>query len=183
MPQFTFKVCKPQEDRPAIVDLLVSLKSELYLPDRQVAAEITNRCFTHGGVIGGYDVTRLGGMMGYFYGEPDQDFANKKIAFLYVAGICEAYRRTGMFRQGLVFGLNEMQKQGAQSIRLQAETSNLYTNSLYGRFATALREDKNLRGIPVITYGGSIEDALHYLERRKRPLPQVFNPTPHAISA
>lgn len=183
MSSFTFKTCIPHEDQTAVVDLLFSLKSELYLPNRQVAAEITARCFKHGGVIGGYADNLLCGMMGYLYGEPHLKFSNKEVAFLYVAGIRQQYRRTGMFRRGLIFGLNEMQKHGAQVIRLQAEASNPFTNSLYGRFATPLREETNLRGIPVITYGGSIETALNYLERRQRPLPQAYNPTPHSIPA
>jgi hypothetical protein len=168
MNNFTYKSCGQAEDGQAIIDLLFAVKDELYLPDRGVIQAITAKCFANGGVFGAYHGEQLCGMMGYFYGEPDQGFANKEVAFLYVAGILEPYRLTRMFWHGLLFALRHFQQAGVQEIRLQAEAANPYTNRLYGRFAQPLARGKSLRGKDVITYSGRIENALAYLSRGQR---------------
>jgi hypothetical protein len=127
-------------------------------------------CFAHGGVIAAYDGSLLVAMLGYFYGEPQCDYVNNDTAFMYVAGIREPYRLTRVFYKGLIFSLQHFQQAGAKAIKLQAEAANPYTNRLYGRFALPIAHSKSLRGKEVVTYGGSIEDALGYLLRGKRPL-------------
>ena len=174
MNHYTFEFCTKDKDERSITDFLYSLKDELYLPDRQTAQAITNLVFEKGGVIAGYHESHLCAMLGYFRGEPDHGYVNKDIAFLYVAGIAKPYRLTRLFRHGLVFTVHGLQEARVREIRLQAEAVNAYTNRLYARFARPLSEDKNLRGIPVITYGSSIEEALAYLERRKRPQPMLL---------
>jgi len=174
MSPYTFKVCNQVEDQEEIVDFLFDIREELYLPDRQVCQEIVDLCFAHGGVIAGYDGSHLVAMLGYFYGESQCDYVNRETVFMYVAGIQEPYRLTRVFYKGLVFSLQQFQKAGAKAIKLQAEAANPYTNKLYDRFAQSIGRGKTLRGKDVITYSGSIEDALCYLQhgKRQRVLPQ-----------
>jgi hypothetical protein len=172
MSPYTFKVCDQRKDLEEIVDFLFDIREELYLPDRQVCQEIVDLCFAHGGVIAGYDGSQVVAMLGYFYGEPQCNYVNKETAFMYVAGIRKPYRLTLVFYKGLIFSLQQFQGTGVKAIKLQAEAANPYTNKLYGRFARPIAKSKSLRGKEVVTYGGSIEDALAYLGRGKRPLPQ-----------
>ena len=168
MSPYTFKVCNQMEDQEEIVDFLFDIREELYLPDRKVCREIVQLCFAHGGVIAAYDGSLLVAMLGYFYGEPQCDYVNNDTAFMYVAGIREPYRLTRVFYKGLIFSLQQFQKAGARAIKLQAEAANPYTNKLYGRFARPIAKSKSLRGKEVITYSGSIEEALGYMQRGKR---------------
>ena len=168
MNRYTFRVCDPTHGRDAVVDLLFALREELMLPDRPTAAKVADRCFENGGVLGAYDQGRLVGMCGFFYGEPDREFRNKEVAFMYVAGILPAYRLSRVFRQGLIHTLQEFKRSGRCEIRLQARTTDPYTNRLYSRFATRLGEGKSLLGRSVTTYGGSIDDALTYLRHGLR---------------
>ena len=144
---------------------------DLCLSNREAAQKIVELCFEKGGVFGVYDEDLLCGMAGFFCGEPDQDFRNKEIAFLYVAGILPQYRLSRVFLRGLVFALRSFAAMGLREIRLQARATDPYTNKLYGRFAHKVAEGKSLRGDPVITYGGTIEDGLARLQWR-RPLRQ-----------
>ena len=168
MSNYTFKSCVQNDDQEEIIDLLYELKDELYLPDRAVCQQITELCFANGGVIGGYDGDFLCAMMGYFYGTPECDYVNSEVVFMYVAGIRKPYRMTRVFLNGLIFSLQQFQKAGAVAIRLQAEARNPYTNKLYSRFACPTGRSKSLRGKVVITYSGSIKDALDYVQSGKR---------------
>jgi len=170
MNTFTFKKCVQSEDQEAVVDLVFAIKDEFRLPNREAAEKIVNICFEHGGVVGAYYGSQMVGMMGYFKGEPDKDYQNKETAFLYVACITEEFRLTRLFRQGLLFALREFRKMGLKEIRLQAEATNPYTNRLYSRFAQPLGESRSLRGHRVITYGGTLDEALRYLEPKRRPV-------------
>jgi hypothetical protein len=172
MSHYTFEVCSQLVDQEAIVDLLFEIREELRLPDRQICQEIAGLCFAKGGVIAVYDGSLMVGMLGYFCGEPQFDYVNKETAFMYVAGIRDEYRLTRVFYKGLIFALQLFQKMGFKAIKLQAEATNPYTNKLYGRFAQPVAKSKSLRGKEVVTYGGSIEDALGYLLYGKRPLAQ-----------
>lgn len=183
MPNFTFKKCVQSEDQEAIVDLVFSIKDELRLPDRETAEKVVNICFEHGGIIGGYYGSRLVGMMGYFRGEPVKDYENKETAFMYVACIADEFRLSRLFRKGLLYTFREFRKMGFREIRLQAEATNPYTNRLYGRFAQALEESKSLRGLPVITYGGTLDEALRYLEPKRRTVSPRQTPAIHAAIA
>ncbi|MCA9939374.1 MAG: hypothetical protein KC418_12065 [Anaerolineales bacterium] len=180
MTRFTFKSCIQIEDEDAIVELLFTVKDELYLPDKQVIRAIVSNLFAHGGVIGAYHGRQLCGMMGYFLGSPEQEYANKEVAFLYVGCILPSYRLTRMFHGGLLFALQQFATIGVREIRLQAEAANPYTNRLYARFAQPLSHGKSLRGVPVITYGGSLQVALNHLAPRQRALPAL--PPPHVES-
>jgi hypothetical protein len=167
MTSYTYKQCT-RDDEPAIVDFLMSVKHELYLPDRDAIKQMMTMIFKQGGVVGAFCGGELVGMMGFFYGEPGQSYHNKNVVFLYVAAIDPAFRLSRLFHQGLRFALQEFEKMGKREIRLQAEAANPYTNKLYGRFAAFLYASKSLRGVPVNTYGGPIDTALNRLDLRRR---------------
>lgn len=170
MNQFVYKACVPK-DQDAVTDLYFATKKELCLPDRDAAQKVTDLLFAKGHVVGAYHNDILVGALGYFLGEPKHKFANKELLYLYVAAILPRYRMTRIAHQVLLFTL-QMHKGGrVQQIRLQAAADNPYTNKLYGRFAQPIAKGKSPRGVPVITYGGSIDDAIAYLTRWKRPCP------------
>jgi hypothetical protein len=167
MTTFTTKLCDREKDLSAVTDMLFALKDDLCLSNREAAQRIVELCFEKGGVFGVYDGDLLCGMAGFFCGEPDRDFGNKEIAFLYVAGILPQYRLSRVFLRGLIFALQTVEARGFQEIRLQARATDPYTNKLYERFAHKVAEGKSLRGDPVITYGGTIEEGLARLQRRR----------------
>jgi hypothetical protein len=167
MTHYNFKLCT-QNDEPAVIDFLMTVKDELYLPDREAVVDMLNLIYAKGGIVGAFDGDTLCGMMGFFYGEPDQAYANTEVVFLYVAAIADEYRLSRVFHKGLSFALRTFEQMGKREIRLQAEAANPYTNKLYGRFASFLYESKTLRGIPVNTYGNSIDAALSRLDWRRR---------------
>ena len=168
MSSYSYKFCVQTEDQEAIIDLLFSIREELCLPDRQSCRKITELCFTHGGVFGAYDGTLLVGMMGFFYGEPQCDYANKDVVFMYVAGILPEYRHSRIFLTGLCKVLLAFQAKGVQGLKLQAAANNPYTNRLYGRFAQLIGNGRSLRGFETVTYGSSIHDALNRVQRGRR---------------
>ena len=168
MSSYSYKFCVQSEDQEAIIDLLFSLREELCLPDRQSCQKITEHCFAHGGVFGAYDGPLLTGMMGFFYGEPGCDYANKEVVFMYVAGIRPEYRLSRIFLIGLRIVLQAFQEKGLKGLKLQAAANNPYTNRLYSRFADHIGSGVSLRGYKTVTYGSSIHDALKRLQRGKR---------------
>ena len=168
MTRFHYKLCNPLTDKEMMIAYLYSQKDELHLPDRQSVQNVVELCLAHGGIVACHADGVLGGMGGFFLGEPSQNFVNKETAFIYVATISEPFRLTRMFRQGLVFMLNHFQESGIAAIRMQAEDTNLYTQKLYGRFAKPIAKGKSLRGRDVITFGSTVEEALAYLQRGRR---------------
>lgn len=170
---YSFFHFKNGEARQQITDFLFSIGDELYLPDRQAAKKVTDLCYEKGGFIAIYDGDTLCGASGYFIGEPQCDFVNTDVAFMYVAGILPKYRRSRLFVSGLAFALAEFEKMGLRTFRLQAETSNPYTNRLYARFATLRGQSRSIRGIGVNCYEGNTALALRSVDCRKRPLTQT----------
>lgn len=177
MSNYTFRILNQRDDEEAITNLLLAVKDDLLLPDREAAQRVTNLLFEKGGVLGGYHGAQLVSVLGYFWGDPNEDFADKRVAFLYVGAILAPYRLTRMFHQGLSYALKELQTAGAREIRLQAEAANPYTNKLYRRFARPVAEGKSLRGVPVITYVVPIAAALDYLSRGRRSDKTATSPT------
>ena len=170
MNNFIYRTCQPNEHE-AVTDLYFANRKELCLPDRTAAGKVTELLFAKGQVTGGFFTNKLVGALGYFIGEPQHGFANKDVLYLYVGAILPGYRLTRLFHNGLLFTLEGYKGTAVTQIRLQAEKANPYTNKLYGRFAQPIAEEKSPRGVPVITYGGSIEEAIAYLSRWKRPRP------------
>lgn len=169
MDRYTIQLCDQKTDRNAVVDLLFALKEELLLDDRSTAEDVADRCFENGGVFGAYDEgKRLIGMCGFFYGEPDHDFRNKDVVFMYVAGILPEYRLSRVFHHGLIEMLQAFKEDGHHEIRLQAQATNPYTNGLYSRFAAKVGEGRSHLGRSVNTYGGTIDNALWYLRHGRR---------------
>lgn len=177
MSNFTYRLCR-QDEKEAVTDLFFATQEALCLPDRAAAAKITESLFARGHILGGYHNNKLVGALGYFLGEPKHDFANNNVLYLYVGAILPEYQLTRLFYHGLLFILNFYQGTAVTQIRLQAEKANLYTNKLYGRFAHPIAEEKSPRGVPVITYGGSIEGAIAYLSRGKRRRQRQIPATP-----
>lgn len=175
MSNFTYRLCKSDENE-AVTDLFYANAEALCLPDHNAAAKITEFIYAHGQVLGGYHNHKLVGALGYFLGEPKQDFANNDLLYLYVGAILPDYQLTRLFYHGLLFILQMYQGTAVTHIQLQAEENNPYTNKLYGRFAQPIAKEKSPRSVPVITYGGSIEDAMTYLSRGKRPRPAPATP-------
>ncbi|WP_420645153.1 hypothetical protein [Candidatus Leptofilum sp.] len=180
MKNFTYRTCHFNE-MEAVTDLFFASREELCLPDRTAAEKITNLIFTKGQVTGGFFENKLLGALGYFLGEPKRDFKNREVLYLYVGAILPGYRLTRLFHHGLLFTLQRYQGTDVTHLRLQAEKANPYTNKLYGRFAQPIAEEKSPRGVPVITYGGSIEDAIAYLSRGKRPKPKPQTPQQYYV--
>jgi hypothetical protein len=175
MSNYTYRLCRPDE-KEAVTDVFFATQEALCLPDRATAAKITERLFARGHLLGGYHNSRLVGVLGYFLGDPQDDFASSDVLYLYVGAILPEYQLTRLFYHGLLFILNFYQGTAVTQLRLQAEKANPYTNKLYGRFAQPLAEGKSPRGVPVITYGGSIEEAIAYLSRGKRRRPAPATP-------
>ncbi|MCA9944641.1 MAG: hypothetical protein KC449_14225 [Anaerolineales bacterium] len=180
MSNFTYRLCQPDENE-AVTDLFWANAAALCLPDRDAAAKVAEHIFSNGQVLGGYHQDRLVGALGYFLGEPKHNFSNKEVLFMYVGAILPEYQLTRLFYHGLLFILQMYQGTAVTQIRLQAEAANPYTNKLYGRFTQPIAKEKSPRGVPVITYGGSIEEAIAYLSRGKKPRPKP--PTPQQYYA
>jgi hypothetical protein len=178
MSNFTYRICKPDEQE-TVTDVFYANRETLCLPDWETAEKVTTLLFAKGQVLGGYHAEKLIGALGYFLGEPQHDFSNNEVLFLYVGAILPTYQLTRLFHQGLLFTLQMYQGTAVTHLKLQADAANPYTNKLYGRFAQPIAKGKSPRGVPVITYGGSIEDAVAYLTRRKRkPVHELLTAVP-----
>lgn len=182
MGHYTFRFYQEAADSEEAVDFLMALQADFHLKDRDSAEQIVARCFERGGIFGVYDGARLCGMSGFFYGEPEQDFANAdEVGFMYVAGILPPYRGTHIFFQGLLVMLRHFEARGLRAFRLQARASDPYTNRLYNHFAPKVGESQSVRGDAVNTYGASVAQGLAFLMRRQRPSRAHSAPTPHHV--
>ncbi len=175
MNNFTYRICQPDE-KEAVTDVFYANREALCLPDLAAAEIVATLLFNKGQVLGGFHDDKLVAALGYFLGEPQHDYANNEVLFLYVGAILPEYQLTRLFHHGLLFALQMFQGTAVSQLKLQADASNPYTNKLYGRFAQPIAREKSPRGVPVITYGGSIEDAIAYLSRGKRPRPAPETP-------
>ena len=169
MANLTYKICS-EADTPALIDLLWSMKDELFLPDRNAAAEIIELLFQNGGTFATYDNNRMIGLLGYFLGEPADDFANKDVAFIYVAGLAREYRMSRAFQHGLAFALKKLSEFGLSEARFHAAESDPFTNRLYARFASPVRKEKNRRGHSCILYSRLLQQ------------PTIVPAVPHATA-
>jgi hypothetical protein len=167
----SFHICT-QSETPAIVDFLMEIGPELKLSERQTAAEMVDLLFAQGVVVAGYatqdGAEKMVAMMGFFWGDPHKDFANKHIGFVYVAAIAKAWRHTGVFRGLMVEVSRIFMAHDVQEVRFHAEEANVYTNMLYSKIAQPLNKEKNRRGITCILYGTSVANAVAYLQKGAR---------------
>ena len=166
-----------EADREGIIDFLYSLKDELYFAERAVAEEITSLLFIHGGAIVGTVEDEIVVVGGYFLGEPAQNFANKEVGFIYVAGIAKPYRGTAVFRTGLQYLLKTFQMWGLKEIRMHALESDKRLNALYGSFANVIRKETNRRGLSCVLYGNTLDGVMQVLAERERRR-HMYNITP-----
>ncbi|MFK7802214.1 MAG: hypothetical protein AB8G95_11320 [Anaerolineae bacterium] len=183
-----YRFCYSQIDQQTVARFLSTQKKELYLPDDTAVQQVVDLAFEKGGVFAGFDQQKnMQSMMGFFFGDPTNDFVEKELAFMYVATIAKNYRLTRAFHVGLKQVLESFSEMGLSAIRMQARATDKYVNKLYGRFAQPLSTGFSLRGQPVITYGGSIDDALAYFRPKKAttefrhiPARQSYNNAKHA---
>jgi hypothetical protein len=173
-----FRPCTADEIS-AIVDFLMEIGPELYLSERSVAEEMVALLFAQGGVVAGFarrdDGKRMVAMVGYFWGDPHNDFAGKETGFVYVAAIARRYRHTSAFRGLMAAGARVFVARGAKEVRFHAEETNAYTNMLYSKFAQPIKKEKNRRGITCILYGNTVANVIAYLpqdpSRRREQTP------------
>lgn len=157
-------------DRQAVVDFLYAIGDELYFDERVVAEEIVALLYERGGVIVGETKGLVTAVTGYFRGDPADDYANREIGFIYVAGLAKTHRGTAAFRTGLRFVMETFQTMGLQEVRFHALAQDVRLNAIYGSFAQPMRQETNRRGFDCVLYGSSIDRVLDILDtREKRP--------------
>ena len=163
------RVCFRQIDEDQITNILYQQKDELLLPDMAAVQQVSDLLFEKGGVMGGFDQNgQMQAILGFLFGDPNEAFTNKNLIFFYVAAIAKPYRKAGVFYKGLLAVLSECKGMGVDRYRMQGGLSNRYINRLYNKFGTPLGESKTLRGQPVMTYGGSLNETLSQFQRRNR---------------
>ena len=161
-------VCTLRE-KDVVVDFLMSIGDELALTKRNDAAEITDLLFAQGGAMISCHNGKVIAMLGYFLGEPIQEYANKEVGFIYVAAIAKSYRLSPLMWKGMGFAVHHLGTLGVKEIRCHAREQDRYTNRLYKHFARPIRKEYNRRGVPCILYGNPIDNVMTYLDR-SRPL-------------
>lgn len=171
--ELTYRFCFQQLDEYAIIDFLLANQEELHLDGKQSAKKVTDSLFEHGAVLASFDANnKMVAMLGFFIGDPNNNFADKETLFFYVAAIAREYRVTRLFFVGMKIILTKARYWGLTQFRMQAKFDDPYTNRLYGRMGKPLGLSHTLRGHQVMTYGGSIEELY---QRYNRPKKQQMN--------
>lgn len=171
---WTYRLCFKQLDNNQIVELLWNQREELFLDEKSAAAKIVDLLFEHGGAIGAFDPTgKLQGLIGFFFGDPTENYANKETLFIYVAAISKKYRHSLIFFKGLMAIAKQSKQLGIDNFKMQASLTDRHINRLYSKFAQPLGEDKNIRGYPVMSYGGSMDAVLAKFESRIQSVPYL----------
>lgn len=170
-----FRTCIPAE-QPILVEFIWSMREEFHLTDHSTVREIIALLFTKGGVVAGFAGEKVVGLFGYFHGDPSQDYTDQAVGFVYIAGIAKAYRRTKAFRNGLYVLVKTLHSMGITEMRCHAAVEDPYTNRLYSRLGTLVRQENNRRGLLCNVYATSIENLLAITgrgscQRRQQPMP------------
>jgi GNAT superfamily N-acetyltransferase len=171
----TIRTCSKEEDQQAIIDFLYTMKEEFLLPDRTAVEEIVNIMFEKGGIVGLYKDDCLVGFLGYFLGDPADDYADKAVGFLYIIGVSKPYRLTRVGHDLFHYTVRKFERMGLREIRLQAQESNPYTNRLYARFANPVGRSVTRRGARAVSYSSPIDDVLAYWDQPER-FKELFPP-------
>ena len=98
------------------------------------------------------------GLIGYTFGDPDEQYSDPAIAFVLFTLIKPDNRQTMAFIQGFTLIVQILQARGIREIRLKALKSNPYTNRLYSKFAEPKAEVLNMKGLPCILYTADISE-------------------------
>ena len=169
MEPITFRACT-EEDRPHIIHFLESVKDDFPSIElkRQTIEEITELLFLHGGVLAGYKQGTMMAMLGYFLGEPAQNYANKEVGFIYLTALAPSVRLTRFFLKGIIFSMKTLQEMGVPEVRFHASADDRYTNRLYARFAQFIGQENNRRGYPCNLYAADISTVLAILTKNKQ---------------
>lgn len=165
---YFYRNCSRHTDLAAINDLFYAVREELHLPDRAAVEKMTALIFDHGGLTGAFDGPDLVAAAGYFFGDPAEDFADRSILFCYVAAILPAHRGDRIFREGLLYTMHAMQGTGVDTLRMQAEATNPFTNGIYRRFAEPVGHGLSLRGHEVINYEAPIAEVVQRMAQPRR---------------
>ncbi len=166
--ELTHRFCFRQIDERAIKTFLLAQKEDLMLDGEMAVQKVIDLLFEHGGILATFDSNKkIVALLGFFFGDPQQNFKNKDTMFLYVTAIAKPYRMTRLFFQGMLFTMMRGQEMGLGQFRMQANIHDPYVNKIYSRMGHALGEGKTLRGHHVITYGGSIAELLNKYGRNK----------------
>lgn len=147
----TYRPCQPT-DAQAISDFLLTIGDELTIRDECEAAEMIALLFAKGGMLGAYREEQLIGVLGYFFGEPACNYANREIGFIYLAALAKPYRLSRVFQNGLFYTFPFLRELGVREVRFHAREHDRYLNRLYARIAQPLRKEVNRRGYPCILY-------------------------------
>jgi len=152
-----------ERDHEAMVDFVYELRDDLQINDRAVAEQIVQLVANHGGAFIGTLNGRVISCMGYFFGDPANDFAQKDLCFIYVAGITEEYRCSRVFLDAYRFAMSELSQFEFREVRCQAGMDNPYTNRIYSRLFKLHGTTVNRRGIPVNQYRLPFTEAVERL--------------------
>ncbi|MEZ4677801.1 MAG: hypothetical protein R2932_26650 [Caldilineaceae bacterium] len=109
----TYRPCQPT-DAQAISDFLLTIGDELTIRDECEAAEMIALLFAKGGMLGAYREEQLIGVLGYFFGEPACDYANREIGFIYLAALAKPYRLSRVFQNALFYAFQFLRELGVQ---------------------------------------------------------------------
>jgi hypothetical protein len=94
------------------------------------------------------DDNRVLGMMTYYHGTPEKEFADKEIAFVNFAIMDRAYRGTRLFAKGLYYMVELIIEAHpeVQELRFNALSENDYLCRLYSKFARASHTQESKLG-------------------------------------
>lgn len=174
--ELTTRFCFKQIDDLAITRFLMTQREELMLDGLASAQKVTDLLFERGGVLASFDANNeVVGMLGFFFGDPNDGFADKETLFFYVAAIAKQYRLSRLFFTGMLMILKKGEEMGMARFKMQASIHDPYLNRLYGRMGQPQGESKTLRGHPVMTYSGTISALLARYDR-------TFHKTPAATT-
>ena len=169
-----FRPCHPIEQE-SLKTLLWALREPLHIKERETIDIVLRNLWTYGGVLGIYEGADLIGMFGYFLGEPKQEFFNRHISFIYVAGILPAHQRPGIFLRGVYALTQHLDELGVSEMRCHAAEDDPYTQRLYGRLGDEIGRELNGRGLPCILYACSVDLVLARTNRQTRHKIKALN--------
>ena len=167
MNNITYRV-NNREEAEAIGDFFWSLRDEFHFSERETVDEITGLLFEHGGVISGYGVDgNIVGAVGYFFGEPSKDYANKDVGFIYLAGLDRSVRHSDAFGQGWRYLVEAMDGYGVHELRWHVREDDAANIALYDQLGQHICPEVNRRGYSCNLYGTTVAEAQAEIERRR----------------
>ena len=175
--ELTYRFCFKQIDEDVLIRFLMTQRDELLLDGETAVQTVIDRLFDHGGILAAFTPqNEVVGLIGFFFGDPNHNFENKEMLFLYVAAISQRYRLSRLFFKGMMLVMRKGKEMRMTHFQMQANVHDPYVNKLYGRMGKPLFESKTLRGHPVMTYGGSIEELIGRYDRSQTQTAHATKP-------